>query len=568
MVSNKSKGLINRARLEMDLRLGRLHGSIVDFFESEVRGGFLGLPQLARDHLIKFRSFLKKFYTDEYGCWPPDGFEDEAFQQKVDTTIFGDFQNLYQHLVDPCSSITLGDSDITKSGGICTHQVIQAFDMQHNHEPLAHSLPLLPQAVDYSTAGQRQRLQRRMSWHPIQKRKSDRESRKMHDKQALIKASNRDVLVMDCPLVRKFSEFEENTLDDDDLDGLSIVEGRKVRWLLVYAILQTLYAITQPPKQARNSTGLTYSLCCHPPKRLPWQLTTIPDVRTTRRDKSQLRPDTSYSHTNALKTSTGETMTRGRSARAQRRTTLPAHLPGSLAVSFYSKTPPGSRAPSLRRLMSRRSQSVVTEMPPKRPSFCEIFVEGYGNGLNEVQNENAGPAVAELTAEPGVEERLTREERNEPHELPAQLVHELACDEIRARPPLPPPYNTTMTPQTISRESSTSSTGSNWSKASDKSDFDPITPTSDAVCSLKDILRHTSSADGMVSPITQSPQSPVQHPAWPITVADKKQDDPMQMPSVHFNTQTWDLILGQIPARSSARRSMTASAAAQVAARA
>ncbi|EXJ88364.1 hypothetical protein A1O1_05294 [Capronia coronata CBS 617.96] len=564
VVSKKSKGLINRARLEMDLRLGRVRKSVVDFFESEVTGGFLGLPQPARDHLAKFRLFLKKFYTEKHDCWPPKSIEDEAFQQTVYSAMLLDFKNLYQHLVDPGSSTSLDGSDITKYGGICTHQVIQAFDVQHHYEPLVHPLPLVPKVTE-ATSHQRQRLQGRMSWNPIQKRRADREARKAEDKLALITASNRDLLLMDCPLVREYSAFEESTVDDE-LEGLSVIEGRKVRWLMVYAVLQTFYAIAQPPKQVRNTANLTYPLCCQAPKRMPWQLTEIPDVRSVRRDSSQLIPDTSYSHTNALKSATGEGLIRGRSAKARRRTTLPAHLPGSLTVSFYSKTPPGSRSSSLRRLMSRRSQSVVGEMmPPKRPSFCEIYVEGYGNGLNEVNSGKAATeGVVELTAEPKSVEHLVREEQTELHELVGDSVHELASDEIAAPPPLPPSDDSGTSPQSVSRESSTSSTGSNWSKASSKSDLYPITPTSDAVCTLKEILQTKNSTEDLSSPTKQSSEPSLRAAASQAMVVEREEDDPMQMPAVHFNTQTWDMILGQISERASGRRPKTAPAVAAV----
>ncbi|EXJ78307.1 hypothetical protein A1O3_09468 [Capronia epimyces CBS 606.96] len=564
VTSTKSKALINRARLEMDLRLDRVYKSVVDFFESEVRVGFLGLPQPARDHLFKFRAFLRKFYVDKHLCWPPDGFESDATRQKIYSAIFSDFKNLYQHLVDPESSTSLGESDVTKSGGICTHQVIQAFDIKHRYEPLAHPLPLLPKGPD-SAAGQRQPLQRRLSWNPIQKRKADREARKMQDKQALITASNRDLLVMDCPLVRRFSEFEESTVDDE-LVGLSVIEGRKVRWLMVYAVLQTFHAIAQPPVQVRNTNNLTYSLCCQPPKRMPWQLTPVPDVRSVGRVSSQLIPDTSYSHTNALKSSTGEGMVRGRSAKARRRTTLPAHLPGSLKASLTSKTPPGSRSSSLRRLISRRAQSVVDEMPSKRPAFCEIFVEGYGNGLNEVNAEKAAPGAMELAAEQDVVEHPIQEERNEPHELVGDSVHELASDEIKAPPPLPPSDGSATTPVSMSRESSAASIASNWSKTSDKSDLGPTTPTSDAVCSLKEILHTTSSAKDLKSVTKQTSQSLVHNATDSTTIVDDEEDDPMQMPSVHFNTQTWDMILGQIPVSESPREPSTAPAGVAAAA--
>ncbi|KAJ4526097.1 hypothetical protein HRR83_001286 [Exophiala dermatitidis] len=560
LVSTKSKGLINRARQEMDLRLGRVHQSVADFFETEVTCSFLELPQPARDHLIKFRSFLKQFYVDKYGCWPPNDLEDEALQQVIYSTVFSEFEILYQYLVDAGSSTGLGESDIAQSGGICIHQVIQVFDTKHNHEPVAHPLPLLPKARQ-SSASQRQPLQRRMSWNPIQKRKADKEARKVQDKQALISATNRDSLVTDCSLVHKFSEFEERTVDDD-LEGLSLVEGRKVRWLLIYAILQTFHAIAQPPQQVRNTANLTYSLCCQPPKRMPWQLAAIPNVRSIRRTPSELIPDTSYSHTNILQSSsTGEnTAARSKTVKARRRTTLPAHLPGSFVGSITSKTTttPTSPSSSVRRLMSLRPHSFVNEMPPKRAPFCEIFVEGYGNGLNEVNQDKSIPAAAMAStaeSETTVTDHVVDDDRNnnEPHELLGESLHELPSNEIVSTAMSSPSGGSASVSLSVSRESSTSSTSSSskWSKTSDRSDcddLDPMTPASDVVCTLREVLQMKKPGAGGTNQASSLPDGAVGDAA----AVDSCHDDPMQMPSVHFNTQTWDRILGQIPVSASA----------------
>ncbi|KIW83507.1 hypothetical protein Z517_02752 [Fonsecaea pedrosoi CBS 271.37] len=550
-LSAKSKTLVNRARLEMDIRLDRVNKSVVTFFENDVSGSFLGLPQPARDHLNKFRAFLKSFYQDRYGSWPPKRFEEEVIQQTIYSTMFSDFKNLYQHLVDPESTVDMVENDISKTGGVCTLQNIQAFDKKHSYEPLTQPLPLLPEPLEASSSP-RPKLQRRLSWNPIQKRKALREKRKADDKRALIGASNRDLLVMDCPLVRKYSEFEEMTVDDD-LEGLSAIEGRKVRWILVYAVLQTFHSIAQPPKEVRNTSNLTYSLCCQPPKQKPWQETPLPQVRILNKKKSQLAPDNGYSHTNASSSSLGETLTRGRSAKLRRRT-LPANLPGSLMASLSTRTPPASRSASLRRLISRGGQTNRDEMPSKRPSFCEIYVEGYGNGLNEVARDVASSTLAELTAEP---KSVIQEDQQEPHELQGDIVHEMAADNTEDLPPLPPSETSGTTPPSMSRESSNSSVSSASSHGNEDGDVAPVTSTGSAACTLEEILSSTSlikRRDGIkddlaCTTIRRRPQSLVLRGTVPrINIINSDQYDPdLELPYVHFNTQTWDMILAQRP---------------------
>lgn len=565
MVKAKSKTVINRARLEMDLRLDRVNKSVVNFFENDVSGSFLGLPQPARDHLDRFRTFLKNFYAEQHGgTWPPDSFEDEAVRQSIYTNVFSDFQNLYQHLVDPESSNSLAENDITKSGGVCALQNIQAFDKKYNYEPLAQPLPLLPKLAEPTTT-HRTKTQRRMSWNPIQRRKAEKEARKTQNKEALITASNRDFLLMECPLVRSYTDFEIKTVDDD-LEGLSPVEGRKVRWILVYAVLQIFHSIAQPPKQVRNAASLSYSLCCHTPEQMPWQQSISGNVGVLE-STMDLVPDTSYSHTNASTSSVSGTVKRGRSDKA-RRLTLPAHFPGSLKASLSTKTDHGTRSSSLRRLVSRKTLTSTEEMPPKmptkmpqkKPSFCEIYIEGYGNGMNNVVNNEtsfSNSSHVELTMEP---QELASSEAERllfiPHELQGETVHEMASNETpqqsaeaEERVIVTGASSTSdelpTTPPGMSRESSSSSISSTWSKSSPQSsdDHSPVTPSSSRgrgrSCTLKEILQMSSLVKRPVSLSDEAMMS-----VSDVKIVDV---DVLQMPLVHFNTQTWDVVLGKRP---------------------
>ena len=561
-MSAKSKTLVNRARLEMDIRLDRVNKAVVGFFENEMSGSFLGLPQPARDHLDKFRSFLKAFYTHKYESWPPSDFEEEAVQQDLYSTVFSDFQNLYQHLVDPESSADMAENDLSQTGGVCTLQNIQAFDKKYSYEPLFQPLPRLPEAFDPATAPQ-SKLQRRMSWNLKQKRRALQEARKAHDKHALITASNRDVLVMDCPLVREYSDFEETTVDDD-LAGLTAIEGRKVRWILIYAVLQTFHSISQPPKEVRNTSHLSYSLSCHPPQQKPWQERQLTEIRTAEKKLSDLAPDICYSHTNTSSLSLGETISRGRSAKARRRT-LPANLPTSLVTALSSKTPPGSRSASLRRLVSStRIRIPAEEMPSKRPSFREIYVEGYGNGLNQVARDQAEKEVIELTAEPIVMDFAIKEEVAEPHELRGDIVHEMATNETESPAPLPSSDGSTDTPPPMSRESSSSSISDVSSRSlEDDDDMDGDAPSARRVLTLVEILQSTCASDqprgrgghrGDKTSI-QRPQSYIDSKAVGMKLMATGGFNPdIEPPYIHFNTLTWDKMLEQRP--------MTAPAAA------
>ncbi|KAK6383522.1 hypothetical protein LTS17_002814 [Exophiala oligosperma] len=607
MVSSRAKSLISHARTEMDTRLQNVDEALVDFFEDEISDSFLGLPQTAKDHLNRTRAFFKKIYVERYGSWPPSDFEEDSVKQTVYAAIFSDFQNLYQHLVDPNSAPGMEETDISKTGGMCTIQNIQAFDAKHDFEPLAQPLPLMPTALE-SVSSQRSKTQRRKSWNPIQKRKVDREARKQRDKQALVAASNRDVLVMNSEVVRKFSEYEQQTVDDD-LEGLPITEGRKVRWMLVYAILQVFHGVMHAPKQVRNTRGLTYSLCCHPPKQLPWQGAQRPMLRSMTASVSEvvLVPDQSYSHTNTSASASPvieEMISRGRSFKARRRT-LPAQLEGALAGApwMMTKTPPSSRSSSLRRLMSRRSRTTPEPMPTiKRPAFCQIYVEGYGNGLNEINRETMATKMvaSELTAEPEANHDLIREEFPEPQELVGHEVHELDAASAGESPTaqqgaasVPILEDEPSTPPEMSRESSSASANSNWSKKSsrdsDSDELAPTTPADDTICTLQEILRSTHSLNieggrptvgkrtSSLTPVSADMIRVVAHHGASTSTStmrssdhdhdhdhDHERDqlnDAMSVPSIHFNTLTWDRILDQHAVR---KRPVTAPATSSI----
>ncbi|KAK5056105.1 hypothetical protein LTR84_012658 [Exophiala bonariae] len=572
VVNAKSKTVINRARLEMDLRLDRVNKSIVNFFENDVSGSFLGLPQPARDHLDRFRTFLKNFYSEQHGgSWPPEDFEVEAVQQAIYGRVFSDFQNLYQHLVDPESSNTLAENDISKSGGVCALQNIQAFDTKHKYEPLAQPLPLLPKIVEPANAP-RTKNQRRKSWNPIQWRKAEKEARKTQNKEALIAASNRDFLLMECPLVRSYTDFEIKTVDDD-LEGLSAVEGRKVRWILVYAVLQVFHSIAQPPKQVRNAANLSYSLCCHAPEQMPWQQN-IPQNVGASASTMYLTPDTGYSHTNTSTSSVGGTVKRGRSDKT-RRLTLPANFQGSLKASLSTKTDPGKRSSSLRRFVTRKTLTSTEEMPTrstkptkptKKPSFCEIYIEGYGNGLNKIVGNSTGSSTTDAVAYTAEPQELGSSDAERllffPHEIQSETVHELATNETPDRHSLAEEEevaagasstsdDSPTTPPGMSRESSSSSISSTWSKTSPHSgdEHGPVTPSSSRgrarTCTLKEILQMNS--------VSKRPVSVSEEAMMGMSDVKIVDVDAIQMPLVHFNTQTWDVVLGTRPSTAPAQ---------------
>lgn len=175
------------------------------------------------------------------------------------------------------------------------------------------------------------------------------------------------------PLVQRVEQFESRNIADD-FEDVSLVDGRKVRWILIYAILQTLVSVTYAPKEVRDPEGLSYALCCHPPKVMPWLVGVDGAAKTvgnaSKPKLTELEPDINY-----LQTSSSSSSLSSRAALKERRK--------SLAVSIVSNT----STSSLRGLLMSRTSSakMMKSTNVNKPAFCEIFVHGYGNGLNEAK---------------------------------------------------------------------------------------------------------------------------------------------------------------------------------------
>ena len=505
-VSGRSKLLINKARLDLDSRLDRAGNSVSNFFEDDLSADFLGLSPTARDHLDRFRSFLHSFYIEQHGFWPPEKFDQPIYQRLVCQSMYSDFKSLYHHLADTKSPEIGIDADLVTSGGVCTLQNVRAFDARHQHQPLPQSLPMFP-SFDSVELGLKIRSQRRNSWNPIAKRKLDREERNARRMQALINSSNRDWSLMNCLLVRRYSEFEVESAVDD-LEPITLTDGRKIRWIAVYAILQILISVVEAPKQVRNIEGLSYPLCCRAPDLMPWKI--APAKVAPVELKQGIVPDLAYSHTNTTSETLGRSISRNptnasRNSSRERRQTLsvvPSH-------QLADRRPSTLRSRSLRRLVSRKSDSPPPEMPKmtKRASFCEIYVPGYGNGLNEVD--------IEVTTSP-IEMILKT-----PFEIAKGKTEAEKDSEDREHVPKMPGSNS------VSRESSNASSNSTRSTGSTQSAEDVPTPgekTFNAFVMLK---------------LDEDDGKKVGREHAGVSIRDQD----VGLETVHFNTQTWDEML-------------------------
>jgi hypothetical protein len=293
--------------------------------------------------------------------------------------MYSDFRSLYHYLVDPNSTPSITNNK-PAGGGLCVLQTIEAFDGRHRFETLPHPIPLIPSLEDAERSLHTTR-ERKNSLNPLRRRKAEREFRDRIAAKSLVDASNRDWSVSSNPLVRRVEQFETRNVSDE-FEDVSLVDGRKVRWILIYAILQTLVSVTYAPKEVRDPEGLSYALCCHPPNVMPWLVGSAGEAKRAEKKlklvTTELEPDINY-----LQTSSSSSSLSSRALKERRK---------SLPLSIVSNT----STSSLRGLLMSRSTSAKTKTVSK-PAFCEIFVQGYGNGLNEAQMEQRAQSDETIT---------------------------------------------------------------------------------------------------------------------------------------------------------------------------
>ena len=276
-ISLTTKALITRANLEMQLRLERASISIANFMEDDLSSSYLGLSDLALRHLERFRSFLLSFYVQQHGYWPPNRMQSPVANPQPLTkhlllAMFSDFRNLYSFLVDEYSRPDMSPGSDALYGGISTVQTVNVFARKHKFSSLPHPLPRLPAT---HLLEQRKRSPRSGFGYTarsfLSSKRRAKEIKCAETISALASATNvYDVKVVNCALVREYASFErEYTVRENE--RLSAVETRKIRWVLVYTMLQTLISVTRVPEEVRDTDGISYSLCCQTAGTPPWK---------------------------------------------------------------------------------------------------------------------------------------------------------------------------------------------------------------------------------------------------------------------------------------------------------
>lgn len=235
--------------------------SLGNFLEEELSSGHLGLPQPAQAHLDRFRSFLHSYYVRKNGYWPPAQLakNTQTLSKSTYRSMYFEFRSLYQFLVDMESThSTQDDKDLDSV--LSVRQNINVFDRRHHYTTLPHPLPRIP------ATGQTSGVSRRShgafdAMRMFGLGKAAKAEKIQVSLAALSAATNVDCdAVKESALVQEYIAFERECVFKEE-EKLSQADGRKVRWLLIYGVLQTLISVTRAPKEVRDTEGVSYSLC-------------------------------------------------------------------------------------------------------------------------------------------------------------------------------------------------------------------------------------------------------------------------------------------------------------------
>jgi hypothetical protein len=213
---------------------------------------------------------------------------------------------------------------------------------------------------------------------------------------SLTKATNRsNPCLLDCSLVRAYKGFEKDCVfspnKSDKSDKISQTDARKVRWILIYGILQTLLSATNVPEQVRDTQNVSYNLCvltagCPPWKEsVPYQTLIRTQTDQTKEDllaSQGAQPTTEVASAIPLeiKPDVDYFAITHRAERAQEEKPRPASMysMGNIGATI-------SRKGTVRKALSTLGNMPELRHPsPKRPIYHEILVHGYGNGTNTV----------------------------------------------------------------------------------------------------------------------------------------------------------------------------------------
>ncbi|KAK6347356.1 hypothetical protein TWF696_007424 [Orbilia brochopaga] len=289
-ISSITRAHLDRANLNIQVRTDKCDNLLVhgQFAFNDIWPHMSAGYPPARHAFDRFQKFLVKHYQSRFGSWPPAG---EKFGRLLYQQLQRDFDALYDFLVDkdvmwepaaPSSSSASTSSHHRATGAtklmnpykqdfraddnsLQFTDILLSFDRSNKYPHIPHPYPLVPD-VKTTTAI---RTNKQSNFFGKRTVNNTDKTIEKENALALIQATNLDALYTspNNHLVAAYQLMEKS----DRAIEIDPHDARKGRWLLIYAILQTLATITVDAPDLKWTENVDYFLCA-PLKGLPpWE---------------------------------------------------------------------------------------------------------------------------------------------------------------------------------------------------------------------------------------------------------------------------------------------------------
>lgn len=271
-ISPVTRALVERANLECQVEVNDAEERLASFDFDSIWSPSPEDTDTGRGCYDRLRLLFVGFYTSERGMWPPLRIQDGPWlTRELLATLRTDFGALYEYLVDrqaisdvpqlstslhqDCKGISDKPDHILEPYSMA--DILKSFDERNNYPTIPHPYPLLPISIPSNT-GTSDRLHTR--------------------KVGLAYSDSTNVYLlgdsMTNKLVDAYIRFEK-------IDQVTVVDphtARQSRWILIYAILQTLASVNVDAPGLKWKEGVSYHLNAKSRRNPPWSSVDTPVV--------------------------------------------------------------------------------------------------------------------------------------------------------------------------------------------------------------------------------------------------------------------------------------------------
>ena len=286
LISEVTQKRMERAHLDLSLRLQSVRDRLDDFDFPSLFAGFANSSTSAESKFIRFKDWKSSYlsirrhvigmYKHRYGDWPPKArskkneFEESGLNRLLLQEVYQDFSDIYDMIVDR-TSLTTRPMEAPSQD-----------DQQEPQEPIARSLRRILDEYDHSNTPVQPPVpfdipripslsSTRRGFDTLDAKKQKREStKKLRDDEinnALMQSYNRDS-VKATPFLEDFIAYERRAFHGKSIEEIS--DMRCGQWVFIYAVLQSLPLLVVDAPGVKWTKGVEYLLCEVPRGSAPW----------------------------------------------------------------------------------------------------------------------------------------------------------------------------------------------------------------------------------------------------------------------------------------------------------